>query len=64
MFNGQRLCLSNLTLHVLGSQFLLQQFDLREGEGNEDKIKVECNQVNSQVFTVTQKELGGSKCTG
>lgn len=25
-----------LTLHVLGSQFLLQQFDLREGEGNED----------------------------
>ena len=39
-----------LTLHVLGSQFLLQQFDLREGEGNENKIK--CIQVNSQMFTV------------
>ena len=44
-----------LTLHVLGSQFLLQQFDLREGEGNEDKIKVKRNQVNSQVFTVTSE---------
>ena len=48
MFNGQRLCLYNLTLHVLRSQFFLQQFDLQREK--EMKIKSKLNVSKSTVM--------------
>ena len=48
MFNGQRSCLYNLTLHVLRSQFLLQQFDLQSEK--EMKIKSKLNVSKSTVM--------------
>ena len=48
MFNGQRSCLYNLTLHVLRSQFLLQQFDLQREK--EMKIKSKLNVSKSTVM--------------
>ena len=48
MFNGQRSCLYNLTLHVLRSQFLLQQFDLQREK--EMKTKSKLNVSKSTVM--------------